>query len=299
MKTSLCTVFGLLLVFVTHAQNDTTEYVDYTFKTTRVISGHSIETLPKGVLDIRIGHRFGDIGGDDNDNRFFGFDNSSDILMATEYGISDRFTLGSGRTKGAGEIKELYHLSGKYRALRQTTNGVPFSITLLTNGAISAQEKNVNSPNDISFFPDSGDRLTYLFQGIIGRKFNKDLSLQVMPTYVLRNRVQQFDEEGLFVLGGSGRLKFSKRFGLIVEYFRPFSDFRNDDAYRVANNITEEYYDPLGVGLEIETGGHVFHLNFSNSSALLENDFLPYSEKNWGDGEFRFGFTISRVFQLN
>lgn len=279
---------------------DSNTLVTSTFKTTRIISGHSIETVDMGALDLRIGHRFGDLGTGESDNTFFGLDNSTDILIALEYGLSNKFTLGAGRTKGSGPLKQLYNISGKYALLEQTKdNKTPISLTLLANTAVTGMERNINSPNDISFLPESSDRFSHLFQGLFARKFNENLSLQASSSYLIRHRVNQFDDEGVFTLGGAGRLKSTKSFGLIIEYFHPFSEYRNDDDYRAANGITEEYYDPLGVGFEIETGGHVFHLNFTNSTAILENDFIPYSEKNWGDGEFRFGFTISRVFQLN
>jgi len=118
----------------------------------------------------------------------------------------------------------------------------------------------------------------------------------LMPTYIHRNFVKFGDENNSFALGAGGRFKLTKRMAIIVDYYHLFSKYRKD--LHADEESPVNYYNPLGIGLEIETGGHVFHLNFSNSAGIIETQYIPYTNKNWFDGGFRFGFNISRVFDV-
>src|SRR5690606_15563382 len=125
-------------------------------------------------------------------------------------------------------------------------------------------------------------------QAIISRKFSSSLSVQVSPGLLFRNvLLGPGDEKLLYSTGFAGRYKFGKRFGIIADYYLIASGFRKD-------NPNTGYYNPLGLGFEIETGGHVFTLNFANAKAISENNFLPNSTSSWTKGQYRFGFTISR-----
>lgn len=276
-----------------NAGNPKKEYVEYTFKTTRVINAHSIETVKKGGLDFRVSHRFGNLADSSFSHSFFGLSSATDVLIAFEYGITDRLQVGIGRTQGAGPIRELYNGNLKYALFKQTKdNHMPISLTLYGNAAISSMKKSTDSTS-LSYFRNVAHRTSYLAQIIIARKFNEWFSLELLPTYLHRNLVRTYDENDLFSIGYAMRVKFNKRFGMIFDGFIPIS------TWRLKNSEVDPYYIPLGVGFEWETGGHVFHLNFTNSTGLLENDFIPYTNENWAKGGFRFGFTISRVFQLH
>jgi len=133
---------------------------------------------------------------------------------------------------------------------------------------------------------------------IIASKITRGLSLEVLPTYVHRNFVDQtmlhpengsVDKNDLFAVGFAGRFKFTKRMAFVVDYFYTFSEFRDAD---------NGFYNALGVGVEIETGGHVFHINVTNSAGLIENDIIPSTTSDWGKGEYKLGFNISRVFSF-
>jgi len=137
--------------------------------------------------------------------------------------------------------------------------------------------------------------MTYVGQAILDRKFGERLSLTLSPTYVHRNRVGYMDENNMFALGGSGRIKLSKRLAFIAEYYVPFRSQSSKDYYKSQG---VEFFNPLGAGLEIETGGHVFSVNFTNSTAILENQFIPETRSSWLQGQFRWGFNISRRFSL-
>jgi hypothetical protein len=274
----------------------THEPVIATYKSTRIIQGHSPETLKKRELDFRVAHHFGDLGGEYGGAKtFFGMDNSSDVRIAFEYGITDRLMVGIGRTKGSGSLTQMYEGLAKYRLLRQTTDDhVPVSVSLFGNAVASAMTSSITK-SDASYFDKFSDRMSYTGQVILARKFNRNLSLTLSPTLVHRNRVVYMDETDLFALGAGGRFKFSKRLGLLVEYFYPFRSQESKDYFAARGR---KFYNPLAVGLEIETGGHVFHVNFTNSTAILENQFIPETTTTWQQGQFRWGFNISRRFSL-
>lgn len=284
------------------------EYVSYTFKTTRVINGHSIETVKKNQLDFRVSHRFGDIAGSPNDHvhSFFGFDQAADIAIIFEYGITDDFTVGVGRMKGAGPLRELWNANLKYRVLKQTKDfKFPITITLLGNTAISSM-RSTNDISSVNYFPKGyvgfSHRLSYTLQALMAVKATNWLSIQLSPTFVWRNNVPYGDKNGMFFLGFSARAKFTKRIGMIFEYFLPIikPGTGGREYFPMVRGIKNSaYYPNLHLGFEFETGGHVFHVNFTNSRGLLENDFLPYNTANWAQGQFRLGFTISRSFPLS
>jgi hypothetical protein len=284
------------------------EYVGYTFKTTRVINGHSIETVKKNQLDFRVSHRFGDIAGSPNDHihSMFGFDQASDIAIIFEYGITDDLTVGVGRMKGAGPLHELWNANIKYRVLKQTKDfKYPFTITLFGNTAITSMRSSTD-PQQLNYFPKGYEgfahRLSYTLQGLIACKATDWLSIQLSPTFVWRNNVPTNDKNGMFFLGLSGRAKFNKRMGIVFEYFMPIMKpgVGGREYFPMVRGMkSAAYYPSLHLGFEMETGGHVFHINLTNSRGMLENDFLPYNSANWAQGQFRLGFTISRTFPLS
>ena len=177
----------------------------------------------------------------------------------------------------------------KYRLLRQKSdNSTPFSLTLVGVNTLSTAEK-IDNPDAIRSFSKFSHRLAYTVQGLIARKFSDGFSLQFIPSYTHRNLVDFDDENGIFSLGFATRIQLSKVLGIIADATFPFSDMRSSD---------NGFYPAIGLGFEIETGGHVFQINFTNATGVMETDYIPYTTSNWGDGEFRLGFTISRLFNL-
>jgi hypothetical protein len=263
------------------------EPVIATFKSSRLILGSTTETVKKKNLNFLVIHRFGDLAGSEGGGKtFFGLDNSSDIYIGFEYGISNNLDVEFGRSKFAQQID----LGLKYAVLHQTSdNSSPIAITLLGKAGVKAYT------DDIAF-PTFGDRFAYVGQAIIARKFSSAFSLQISPTFVRHNSVFPYlpgNEKDMFALGVAGRLKVTKRMALVVDYAHPFSSFRNNSTGANA------FYDPLGLGLEIETGGHVFTIVFSNAKAITESSYLSNTLSDWGKGQFRLGFTISRMFSFN
>ena len=261
-----------------------------TFKSTHLINAPTNETVKKGTLDFRITHRFGDVATNGAGHTLLGLDNASNIRFSFDFGITDKLMIGVGRSK----TNE--HIDGnlKYRFIDQKKGGFPFNIALYANVALTPRR--AISETDL---PKFTSRLSYAYQGIITSKLNWRASIGILPTFVHRNFVGNvpnpnngsFDENSLFAIGAMGRFKITQSIALIGEYFYTFSDYRKD-------NTAVPYYMPLGIGVEIETGGHVFQMNYTNTSGIIANDYVPNSASNWLDGEFKIGFTISRVFNL-
>ncbi len=318
MKFSFTSLLLLLTLFassqvdilddLTKEQKPQKEYVAFTFKTTRVINGHSIETVKKNQLDFRVSHRFGDMAATSNDHihSMFGFDQAADIAFIFEYGITNDLTVGIGRMKGAGPLRELWNVNLKYRVLKQTKDfKYPITITLFGNTTISSM-KSAPDATFINYFPKNyvgfSHRLSYTLQALLAVKATDWLSIQLSPTFVWRNNVPYNDKNGIFFLGLSARTKFAKRYGIIFEYFLPIvkPGVGGREYFPMVRGMKDAaYYPNLHIGFEAETGGHIFHVNFTNSRGMLENDFLPFNTANWAQGAFRLGFTISRSFPLS
>ena len=277
-----------------NSKSDEKEYVSATFKGFRIVNAQTNETAKKRNLHFNIAHRFGDMAGDAGGiSTFYGFDNAADIRFSFDYGVTDRLQLGVGRSKGIDAYTQLYDANIKFRLLQQTVdNKMPLSITLYGVAGITGRAASTDSTSDASF-QNTAQRMSYVSQAIIARRFSPGFSLEVLPTWTHRNYVSYEDQNDMFSLGIGARLKLSNRFALIADYFYNFSSYRNDALDANGDKI---YYNPLSFGVEIETGGHVFTINFTNSTGTLENLYLPFTKSNWLDGEFRIGFNIARNF---
>jgi len=262
--------------------------INYTFKAIKLINANTIETTKKNTLDFRITHRFGNmkIGEAEGQHTLWGIENASNIRFSFDYGITEKLSIGIGRSK----VSE--HIDGniKYRFLEQKVKGLPISAAYFTNAAFSGI---ANIPGN-----KFANRWSYTHQLIIASKITRGISLEILPTLVHRNYIYtkvinpengSLDKHDLFALGFAGRFKLSNRFAFVADYFIPLSDFRT---------TSNGYYHPLGIGIEIETGGHVFHINYTNSAGIIENDYIPSTTSSWGNGEYKAGFNISRVFNF-
>ncbi len=296
--TTLRNFFFLLILILMINPCWSQELVFQTFKDRRVINVHSVETLPKRKLDVRISHRFGDIGGDDGGFKtVYGLENASDVLLGAEYGFSDNFTAGIFRTKGAGTLpdgtpglRQILNGVYKLRLVKQKTdNSSPFTLTVVGITSLSTAEKIDEATEAIQSFPKFAHRMAHHGQLMIARKFSDGFSLQLNSGYTYRNLVPSGDVNGIFSIGGATRIQLSKVTGIIADFTIPFSENRTSD---------NGFYPALGIGFEFDTGGHVFQVNFTNATAIMETDFIPYTTSNWGDGQFRLGFTVSRMFNL-
>lgn len=252
------------------------DYAAYTFKTTRLVNGHTIENLGKGILDFRINHRFGRVNQGAYD--LFGLDNAS-MRMALDYGITDRLMVGVGRST----FEKQFDGFLKYKILRQSAGykNMPITLSYVATGIL----KTLKDP-DPTIKKNFTDRLYFAHQLLIARKFNDYTSIQLMPTIVHYNIVPKAnDPNDLFSLGIGARQRISKRVNLTGEYYYQF-------------NKLSGYYNSFSVGFDIETGGHVFQLHFTNSTGMTERTFITETTGQWGKGDIHFGFNISRVFTI-
>ncbi len=259
-----------------------------TFNSTRIISGHSVEILPAKTYEMRIEHRFGDIAGAAGGfQTMFGFDNVSDMRIALEYGISEKVMVGFGRCKGTGvPYRSLLDGFFKYKLLDQKKSTVPLSLTVVS-GATFTYQKASSDISGVTHFPKVAHRFAYFSEINLARRFGNILSLSLIPTLVHRNYVAADDQNTLFSLGSALRMKLSKKFFFMMEYYHCF----NSSSFR-----QQGYQNSLGIALEWGTFGHNFTINFTNSRGLGENQFIPYTYQRWLDGQFRLGFCVSRQF---
>ncbi len=290
-----------LLSLVDDATPKKREKVIATFKTSKIISAQSTETVKAGTMDFRVTHRFGNIGTQSGGggHTLYGLDNSADIRISFDFGITDNLTLGVGRSK----MNELIDGLVKWRFLTQTTdNHIPFSIAFFGSMSYNPQSANQfysGTVKTADFKQKEEHRFAYTSQLLIARKFGNFCSIELLPTYNHRNFVAANinpdngaeETNDLISLGIGGRIKLTKRICLVADYFYTFSKYRT-------NNPTNAFYAPLAIGFEIETGGHVFHINYTNAAGIIENNFIPNTTDNWLKGGFKLGFNISRVFDI-
>ncbi len=274
-------------------KNKEPDYI-WIFSSPRLINANTVELIPKGILEFKITHNFGDIAGDDGGiENFFGLDNAADVRIGFQYGLSKRINLVAARAKGY-TLHELYELGIKCRLMQQANDSKhPLSVSLYANVVASATEAS-SIPDQENSFDNFSDRLSQTVQLMIARKFGK-LSLQVSPTFVNTNYVVPNDDKTIFALGGAFRLPVVGKFSLLFDYFHSFRSQQSIDSFKTQGI---RFYDAMGVGVEFLTEGHVFHLNFTNATDILENRFIPRTTTSWANGQYRWGFTISRDFDL-
>jgi hypothetical protein len=260
------------------------------FKDRKIINSFSSETLSKGMLDFRIGHRFGDMFGDDGGwPTFYGLESARDILIGFDYGVNNDLLIGINRTKGTGPFRMLVNSYVKYKLAGQhDRSDTPLAVTVVAMSSLSTMPRS-EEVSAINNFPKFAHRLTYHFQMMVAKRFNEKLSLQFNAGYTHRNFVDLDDVNYLLHVGAAGRFQLNRRLAILLDANVP-SRFRD---------IDKKYTMPVGIGLEWETGGgHVFQINFTNAGGLSEPDYLSYTSSKWGEGQFRLGFTISRQFRI-
>ncbi|MBA3827504.1 MAG: hypothetical protein H0X33_01065 [Taibaiella sp.] len=254
-------------------------YIASTFKATRIINSASIENLGKGILDFRISHRFGELN--QGAKNFFGLDNAT-TKLSFDYGLTNWLMIGLGRSTLEKEFDGFI----KIKLLRQTDNNT-MPVSLSYNVGMSVQTLPAPiEPNggDYTF----GNRLYYFHQVLVARKFSQGFSLQLMPTVVHYNLVTLHTEpNNVIALGVGGRLKVSHRIAITGEYY-----------YTLPGNQLSGYHNSLSVGIDIETGGHVFQLLFTNSTGITERTFIGQNTSEWSNNGIHFGFNISRIFTV-
>lgn len=272
-----------LLEMLEGEEKETTDYTIATFKTTKVINGHSIETNAEGVLMFIVGHRFGRVSG--GLNEFIGLDNAT-IRMGFEYGITDQLDIGIGRSS----FEKTYDGFVKYKLLRQSSGAKTMPLTLAGLATMAIKSNKWQEPGRDNFFTS---RMYYSFGILAARKFNKNFSLQLSPMLVHRNLVETLeDKNDVFVVGLGARYKLSGSLAVNAEYH-----------YIVPGGIESKLYgedvqNALSLGVDIETGGHVFQIHLTNSRGMIDKLFATETTGDWFNGDIHIGFNITRVFTI-
>ncbi len=254
-----------------------TEFTYATFKTTRIVNGQSIENPASGVLLFMISHHFGAVNS--GSYNFFGLDQST-IRLGLDYGLNDYLSIGVGRSSWL----KTYDASFKLKILRQKSGerNMPFSLSLYSCISLESYKQDPTRKNYFS------SRLAYTNQLLIARKFTNSLSLQLTPTFIHKNLVPTaISQNDIYALGIGGRYKITPRLSLNAEYF-----------YLIPGNTADSFDNSFSVGIDIETGGHVFQLHCTNSQPMFDRAFISETKGKWSKGDIFFGFNISRVFTI-
>ena len=261
-------------LFTEQNNSHSTDIATGIFKSSRIVNGHSIENVGAGVLDFRILHRFGALS--QGAYNLFGLDQAT-MRIGLDYGINSRLMVGVGRST----YEKQYDAFLKYRIIRQQQGErlIPFSLTY-AGTAIYKSLKDYTT----TYIPYVSDKFSFAHQVLIASKVNDYFSVQLTPTLIHYNIVENKTMPNDFYSVGAGfRLRLSKRVNLTTEYYHRVDKLNG-------------YYDPLSIGLDIETGGHVFQLHVTNSTGMTERTFINETTGSWSKGDLRFGFNISRVF---
>lgn len=247
------------------------DFVPPAFKGLQIVTAQSTKLAAKGDLYFVVAHRFGDVSeGFDN---FFGLDDAA-TKIGFIYGLSDNLSLSLSRET----FMKTYEGAIKYRIIKQSEK---FPVEVVGYHTVA-----LNSELDKDDFPklEFSNRISYLSQLLISRRFSESFSLQLSPSYVHKNLyMPNTDEKDQMLAGFGGRYKISKRVSINAEYFVNFSE-------------SDVYKNPASLGVDIETGGHVFQLLFSNSQVNSDIGYLTNATGDWGKGNIYFGFNLYRVF---
>ena len=289
------TFFFLLFPFIIFSQDDLLGELNEeitedrkiisVFKSLKVVNFETTKLANKKDFYLVISHRFGSVKNGIDD--LFGLDQAVTQFKFI-YGVNEWLNIGLARSSN----QKKYGVHAKYRLKYQEKNGFPVSIVGYNLITANTSLKDDVYPN-INF----EDRLSYTSQLLISRKFNDNLSLLLAPSFIhenlaTRSFVQEngstnfYDEENnQFALGFGGRYKVSKRISLNIDY-----------GLHLNRNENSVYNNPLSIGADIETGGHVFQVHFTNAQAMFEEGFITQAQGDWLDGDFFFGFNLVRVF---
>ena len=250
------------------------DYKSAAFKGLKIVNFNSTKMVSNEEMYLVVSHRFGSLETGFKD--FFGLDQAVTRLNLI-YGVSDAVNIGVSRSS----FRKMYEASLKIRLLREKKGGFPFTV-------VSSNNVLINSSLDKDILPglEFKNRLGYTVQLLISKKFNKDFSLQLMPTFFHDNYVD-IDEQhnSQYAIGFGGRHKLTKRWSLNVDY-----------GLHLNRASSSPFKNPLSIGFDLETGGHVFQLHFTNAQPMNTNGFLGQGTGDWGTGDIFFGFNLSRVF---
>ena len=259
-------------------EEETTNYATSSFKASRIVLGQSIKNPAKANLDFVVQHQFGTING--GVYELWGLDQSI-TRLGFEYGLTDWLALAVGRSS----YNKTFDGSSKIKILRQSSGQKNMPIALSYFVGIYVNSLKWEYPERDNLF---SSRLSYAHQLLIARKFSESFTLQLSPTVVHRNLVETSEEEHTVLAVAPGaRFKLTKWMSINAEYF-----------YLLPGHTADNFYNSFSVGLDMQTGGHVFQFYITNSQGMQEPYFVAETRGQWGKGDLRFSFNIHRNFVL-
>lgn len=275
-----------LLKELEQTQKPETNNVIQTFKGTRIINGQSVETKGKGELEFIFAHRFDKI----NSGSYgaWGFDGFAMVRLGMEYGITDRLGVSIGRTFFYNN--KMVDAYVRYKVAQQTEGAKNFPVTITAVGTATYQAypNASDAANANILLPSTSDRMGYVLEVLVARKFSSKFSAQISPVFVHRNAViQAYENNDDYGVSVGARYKLTRSFSLIGEY-----------QTRLNAKENSPYYNSAGLGVDIETGGHVFQLIFTNGLGLNPQTILTQTDGKIANGDIHFGFNVTRTFQL-
>ncbi len=250
------------------------QFAEAAFKGLKIVNFESTKLVAEKEFTLIVSHRFGSV--ENGFDSFFGLDDAVTRLNFV-YGISDAINIGVSRSS----FQKIYEVSGKYRLFRQQENGFPFTIVGFNAILINTALDKDNLP-----LIEFKHRIGYTAQVLISRKVDTNFSVQLAPTFFHDNYVLIDEQDNSqFALGFGGRYKLGKRWSLNADY-----------GWHLNRASNSPFKNPLSIGVDLETGGHVFQMHFTNAQPMNTNGFLGQGSGDWTDGTFYFGFNLSRVF---
>lgn len=265
------------------AQNDLFQLLDddanykisSTFKGVKIVNGQSVELVSKSDLLFLIQHRFGTLNS--GAYNLYGLDNAQ-VRFGLDYGVNDWASIGLGRSSFLKNIDA----NSKIKLFSQSNGENAFPVSLVWYSSVFFKQSIWEDMQKESYV--ISDQMSYAYQFLVARKINSNLSVQLSPTIVHKNLVNKDDTHDFISVGLATRQKLTSRISVNAEYFLQLNDAENTNT--------------LSLGVDIETGGHVFQLHLSNSAAMFERAFIHETNGSWLQGDIYFGFNISRVFTL-
>ncbi|MBC8511038.1 MAG: hypothetical protein H8D33_05205 [Cryomorphaceae bacterium] len=259
-----------------HLLNDDSNYkISSTFKGVKIVNSQSVELVSKGDLLFLIQHRFGTLNS--GAYNLYGLDNAQ-VRFGLDYGVNDWYSIGLGRSS----FLKTIDANTKIKLVSQSKGEDAFPFSLVWYSSVFFKQSIWEDMQKESYVMT--DQMSYVYQFLVARKINSNLSVQLSPTIVHKNVVTKGDAHDLLSIGLGARHKLTSRISLNAEYFLQLKK--------------ENSVNPLSLGIDIETGGHVFQLHLSNSAAMFERAFIHETNGEWSNGDIYFGFNISRVFTL-
>jgi len=259
-------------------EKEETNFAYASFKSTRIVLGQSIENPKNGSLNMEIQHQFGNMNG--GGYELWGLDQAT-MRFGFDYGITNWLAVGVGRSS----LNKTYDGHVKTKILRQSSGARKMPIALSYFGGVYYNSLKWEDPDRENY---EVSRLSYAHQLLIARKFTKNITFQITPSFIHRNLVETAeDENDVFSVGAGGRFKLTKWISINAEYF-----------YLLPGNTADKFEDSFSVGVDIETGGHVFQVYLTNSQGMQEPYFIANTSDSWSNGDLHLAFNLIRTFSL-